>query len=278
MPDPFYQQQPQPQPLQPARPQPPANSLGQRLKQFFAPILILLKFGLPMLKMGGSMIFALVIYSMAFGWQFAVGFIILLFIHEMGHLIAAKIVGLKVTLPLFIPFLGAVIALREAPRNAWIEAIIGIGGPLLGSIGAFLVACGYFLTGKEIFLVLGYTGMFLNLFNLIPIVPLDGGRIVSAISPWLWVLGLLIMVPYLIFRASMGGAVNGTVSFVILLIVLTSFPRVIALFRKRTQLQMRYYECTPTQRCVMALLYFSLLASLYLGMGFIKNLMPPGAF
>ena len=290
MPDPFYQQQqPQPQPLQPAQPQPPPNTLGQRLKRLFAPILVFLatafkwllpalKFGLPILKMGGSMIIALVFYSMAFGWQFAVGFIILLFIHEMGHLIAARIVGLKVTLPLFIPFLGAVIALKEAPRNAWIEAIIGIGGPLLGSLGAFAVACCYFFTGKEIFLVLGYTGLFLNLFNMIPIVPLDGGRIVAAISPWLWVLGLLIMVPYLVYRATMGGAVNETVSFVILLIVLTSFRRVLALFRKRTQLQMRYYECTPTQRCVMALLYFSLLASLYLGMGFIKNLLPPGAF
>lgn len=292
MPDPFYQQPPQQQPLPPTQPQqrqPPANTLGQRLKRLFAPILVAfataakwllpaLKFGLPILKMGGSMIFALAIYSWAFGWQFAVGFIILLFIHEMGHLIAAKIVGLKVTLPLFIPFLGAVIALKEAPRNAWIEAIIGIGGPLLGSVGAFAVACGYFFTGKEIFLVLGYTGMFLNLFNLVPIVPLDGGRIVSAISPWLWVLGLLIMVPYLIWRASMGGVVNGTVSFIILLIVLTSFRRVMALFRRRSQLQMRYFECTPTQRCVMALLYFSLLASLYLGMGFIKNLMPPGAF
>ena len=292
MPDPFYQQPPQPQPLPPSQPQqrqPPPNTLGQRLKRLFAPILVALatagkwvlpalKFGLPMLKMGGSMIIALVIYSWAFGWQFAVGFIILLFIHEMGHLIAAKMVGLKVTLPYFIPYLGAVIALKEAPRNAWIEAIIGIGGPLLGSIGAFAVACGYFLTGKEIFLVLGYTGMFLNLFNLVPIVPLDVGRIVSAISPWLWVLGLLILVPYLIWRASMGGVVNGTVSFVILLIVLSSFRRVMALFRRRSQMQMRYFECTPTQRCVMALLYFSLLASLYLGMGFIKHLMPQGAF
>jgi len=264
-------------------------TLSQRLKRLFAPLLVALaaagkwillglKFGLPFIKMGGSMIVALVIYSMAFGWQFALGFILLLFIHEMGHVIAARYVGLKVSLPLFIPFMGAVIMLREMPRNAWIESIIGIGGPLLGSLGALAASSCYFFTGNQLFLALGYTGLFLNLFNLVPIVPLDGGRIVSAISPWLWVLGLAILVPYLIYRAIQGSLLNGAVSFIIILIVLTSLPRVLALFRRRTPAQLRYFECTPSQRIIMALLYFSLIATLYLGMGFIKNLMPRGSF
>jgi len=265
------------------------QTFGQRVKQLLAPVAVLLatagkwllpllKFGWPIFKMSGFMLISLFFYSRAFGWPFAVGFILLLFVHEMGHLIAARMVGLKVGLPVFIPFMGAVIALKEAPRNAWIESIVGIGGPVLGSLGALAVACCYFLTGHQIFLVLAYTGFFLNLFNLIPIVPLDGGRIVSAISPWLWVAGLVILISYLMLRLTVGGFLNGTVSFIILLIVLTSFPRVLALFRRRTPEQMRYFECTPAQRGLMAFLYFSLLASLYLGMGFIKGLMPPGAF
>ena len=94
------------------------QTFRQRVKQLFAPVLvglaaagkwllIGLKVALPLLKMGGSMLFAVAIYSMAFGWQFAVGFILLLFVHEMGHLIAARMVGLKVSLPVFIPFFGA---------------------------------------------------------------------------------------------------------------------------------------------------------------------------
>jgi len=258
------------------------QTFRQRVKELLAPVAVVLatagkfllpvlKFGWPIFKMSGFMLISLFFYSRAFGWPFAAGFIVLLFVHEMGHLIAARMVGLKVGLPVFIPFMGALIALKEAPRNAWIESIVGVGGPLLGSLGAAAVASCYYLTGNQIFLVLGYTGFFLNLFNLIPIVPLDGGRIVSAISPWLWVVGLVILVPYLIMlRSGMG--------FIILLIVLTSIPRVLALFRKRTPEQMRYFECTPGQRAIMAILYFGLLASLYIGMGFLKNLMPPGAF
>jgi Zn-dependent protease len=254
----------------------------QRVKQLLAPVavaiaagwkwvLIGLKFGLPLLKVGGTMLISLFIYSMAFGWPFAAGFILLLFIHEMGHLIAARLVGLKVGLPMFIPFMGAVIALREAPRNAWIESIIGIGGPLLGSAGALMVASCYFVTGNSLFLALGYFGFFLNLFNLIPIVPLDGGRIVSAISPWLWVVGLVILVPYLLH-------LGGPFIFIPLFIVFMSLPRVIALFRRRTAFGRRYFECTPAQRTIMALLYFGLLAFLFIGMGYIKHLMPPSAY
>jgi Zn-dependent protease len=217
-------------------------------------------------------------YAMAFGWRFAIGFILLIFIHEMGHVIAARAVGLKVSLPLFIPFFGAMIMMREMPRNAWIEAIVGIGGPLLGSLGALAAASCYFFTGHQIFLALGYIGFFLNLFNLIPIVPLDGGRIVSAISPWLWVVGLAILIPYLAMRAFDGNFLNGAAGIFVLIIVLTSIPRVVALFRKRTPEQARYFECSPMQRCIMALLYFGLLASLYVGMGFLRGHMQADSF
>jgi Zn-dependent protease len=261
------------------------QTFGQRVKQLLAPVAMALAAGgklllmaLPLLKMGGSMLIAFAAYAWLFGWRFAAGVIILIFIHEMGHLIAARFVGLKVSLPLFIPFFGARILLQEMPRNAWIEAIIGVGGPLLGSLGAVATLACYFYTGNQLFLVIGYFGFFINLFNLVPIVPLDGGRIVSAISPWLWILGLAILVPYLAFRALHGGFFYIPAAIFILFIVFTSLPRVAGLFRNRSAEQARYFECTPAQRCVMAVLYFGLIGGLYMGMVFTRNLMAPGSF
>jgi Zn-dependent protease len=110
----------------------------QKAKKFLAPVgvglavffkfLVKLKFLLPVLKTGGTMILSIGAYALAWGWRFAVGFVLLLFVHECGHLLAAKRHGLKVGAPVFIPFMGALIALKEAPRNAWIEAEVGIGG------------------------------------------------------------------------------------------------------------------------------------------------------
>jgi len=169
-------------------------------------------------------------------------------------------------LPVFIPFMGALIALKEAPRNAWVEAIVGIGGPVLGSLGALAVWLLYFVTGNQFFLALGYTGFFLNLFNLIPIVPMDGGRIVAAISPWLWLIGFALLIPVLIWSWNI----------IILLLVFLSFPRVMALFRRRTDDELRYFVCTAAQRTTISLLYFTLLAGLALLMYYTHQLMPPG--
>jgi Zn-dependent protease len=277
----IMEQLPQPQPVpqpQTAQPQQPGapQTLGQRIKQFFAPLLValaaagkfilpILKFGWPLLKMGGFMFLSVWVYARIWGWAFAVGFVVLIFIHECGHLIAARLVGLKVGLPVFIPFMGALIALKEAPRNAWIEAIVGIGGPLLGTAGAAVALGCYYVTGNPFFAALAYVGFLINLFNLIPVVPLDGGRIVSAISPWLWVIGLVILIPYIIIHAS-------GFSIIIILLVLLSFRRIVALFRPRSPEQQRYFECTPSQRATMAILYFGLLAGLMYGMVFARTI------
>src|SRR6202795_5327839 len=102
-------------------------------------LLPLLKFFPILLKSGGTMLLMIWIYTQIWGWQFALGFVLLLLVHETGHLIVAKKFGLKVGAPVFIPFMGAFIALKEAPRNAGMEACVGLGGPMLGSIGA--LAC-----------------------------------------------------------------------------------------------------------------------------------------
>src|SRR5258707_12237750 len=107
-----------------------------KLKFFILPALNFLPI---LLKSGGTMVLMIWVYTMMWGWKFAVGFVVLLLVHECGHLIVAKKFGLKVGAPVFIPFMGAFIALKEAPRNAWIEACVGIGGAMLRSFGA--LAC-----------------------------------------------------------------------------------------------------------------------------------------
>jgi Zn-dependent protease len=152
-----------------------------------------------MLKMGSAVIMAIsilisvLVYAVAFGYNFAIGFVLLLLIHEWGHLLASRVVGLKVSSPIFIPFIGAVIRVRELPANAKIEANIAIGGPALGTLSALCCLVCYLWTDSLFMLVLSYTACLLNLFNLIPCDPLDGGHISIAISHRLWWLGSLVI-------------------------------------------------------------------------------------
>jgi Zn-dependent protease len=139
---------------------------------------------------GGTMLVSVVVYAFVYGWRYAVGFVALLFVHESGHYIAAKRRGLDVGAPTFIPFVGAWIELKQMPHDAETEAYVGLGGPLLGTLGALVC---YFLARSydaTWLLAVSYAGFFLNLFNLIPLSPLDGGRITAVLSPRIWLLGV----------------------------------------------------------------------------------------
>lgn len=236
----------------------------EKLKRVLAPIGVVFvaffKYVPLVLKTGGSMLLMIWVYAMFWGAWFAVGFVLLIFVHECGHLIAAKRLGLKVGAPVFIPFMGAIIALKEAPRNAWIESQVGISGPLLGTVGAVACELIYLATGNWMFRSLAYTGFFLNLFNLMPVGPLDGGRIVTALSPWLWILGFAILVFLTVTHFN----------FILLLILIFSLPRLFFLFRKKSEIELRYFEVTPAQRWIMAALYFGLIAFLVIGMQMTK--------
>ena len=253
------------------RMEPVKPSVGQKIKKALGPVgvvivaifskfkllvLPVIKFLPVFLKTGGTMMLSIWVYAMAWGWPFAAGFVVLIFIHECGHLLVAKKFGLKVSAPMFIPFMGAFIALKDAPRNAWMEAWVGIGGPLLGTLGACASQGLYLATDNQLFRALAYTGFFLNLFNLAPIGFLDGGRIVTAVSPWLWVAGLVIV----------GAMVFTHPNFLLILILLMSLPRLFSLFRAKSDAEKRYFEVTPAQRWTMALMYFGLVAFLVAGM------------
>ena len=234
------------------------TAAGVLVVKFFSAIKFFL---LPLLKTGGSMLISIWVYSLLYGWWFGVGFVILIFVHECGHLLAAKRIGLHVGLPVFIPFMGAVIALKEAPRNAWIEAQVGIGGPLLGSLGAGVCGLIYLGTGNPLFLALANVGFMLNLFNLVPIGPLDGGRIVTAISPWLWIVGYALMAIYTVVSV-----MAGRFSLLLFIILIISTPRLISLFRPKSAEQQRFFEVAPAQRLIIATMYFGLILLLVWGM------------
>jgi Zn-dependent protease len=142
------------------------------------------------LKTGLSMLLSIFVYQYSFGLQGAVGFVFLILIHELGHVVANIYYGIRASPPIFIPYVGAVINLRQSPPNARVEAIIGIAGPVAGTIASLARFVFYLATGSELFLELAWFGFTMNLFNLLPVPPLDGGRVAAAISPWFWIVGL----------------------------------------------------------------------------------------
>ena len=170
---------------------------------------------------GGSMLLSIVIYGKLFGWRYAVGFVALLWIHEMGHFVAARQRGLQVGLPTFIPFVGAWINLKDQNLDPETTAFVGMAGPLLGSTGAFVVFLAATYYQLPWLMALAYAGFILNLFNLIPLSPLDGGHIVGVISPKLWILGIPLLVGLYFWRPNP----------LLVIIAIMAVPRLLSLFR-----------------------------------------------
>jgi Zn-dependent protease len=233
----------------------PFIALGLLLWKFKFVLAAIFKFKI--FTTSASMLVSLGAYAWLWGWKFALGFILLLFVHELGHYLEARRQGLDVGAPVFIPFLGAAILLKENPLNAWREAQVAIAGPIVGSIGAAVV----WLIGErqdsELLVALGFTGFFLNLFNLLPVVPLDGGRIAAAIHPALWFVGFLGLVG-LAFVAP-----NPLLIIIALIVGLELWRR----WQERGMAEAEgYYKVEPWQRVAAAIGYFGLAVLLVLGM------------
>jgi Zn-dependent protease len=251
------------------RPEPRRQSaIRRRLSAFGAAIVALLaKFKavlllLPKLKLltsSGTILVSLAAYALLWGWPFAAGFIALLFVHEMGHVIALRREGIKASAPMFIPFLGAVIASRSLGDNALAEARVGLAGPILGSIGAAACILVWHATGSDIWRALAYTGFFLNLFNLLPVVPLDGGRAMAAMAPWMWFVGLAAMIPLAILFP------NPIILLILLFAGFETYKRW-QLRRSASPDQQAYYRVRPLDRALVAGVYLSLIALLVVGM------------
>ena len=205
------------------------------------------------------MLVSVAAYALFWGWTFAVGFVVLLLVHEMGHVIALRREGIKASAPMFIPFLGAVVAAKSLGRNALAEARVGLAGPVLGSLGALAAALIGVATGHEFWYALAFTGFFLNLFNLLPVVPLDGGRAMAAMAPWMWFAG---------FAGLIAVAFIWPNPIMILILVVGGLEtwRRWKLRKSGDPAQETYYKVSPVNRALVAAVYIGLIAVLAIGM------------
>lgn len=153
------------------------------------------KFGVTLL----SMIVSMWAYALYYGWKFAVAIVYLIFVHEMGHLVAAKRKGIQTSPAVFIPFAGALISMKEQPRDAETESYLAYGGPLAGLISFLPAIPLYYWTEDPFWGLVIFLGAMINLFNLLPVSPLDGGRIVSVLSTKIWFVGLALLGVLLFF-------------------------------------------------------------------------------
>ena len=254
---------------QPIHPEPGWKSAAKKLwGPLLAAGLLLLKFGaklkallflLPKLKLfttSASMLVSIGAYALIWGFPFAVGFVLLLLVHELGHVIQLRREGIEASAPMFIPFLGAMIVAKSMGDDAAAEARVGLAGPIIGSLAA-LVPLGIWLaTGEEFWQALAYVGFFINLLNLLPVLPLNGGRAMAALSPWVWIAGF-------------AGLIALTFAFpnpILLLVLLFGGIETWRRWKARNTPEGRAYHRIPGRtRALVAVVYLGLAALLAVG-------------
>ena len=251
----------------------PGSGRGFDWRKLLAPLgaaaLVLVKFGaklkallllLPKIKVfstSATMLVSIGAYSLIWGGMFAVGFVVLLFVHEMGHVIQLRREGIEASAPMFIPFLGAVVWAKSLGDNAAAEARVGLAGPVLGTLGTAALIPIASVTGNDLFQALAFTGFFLNLFNLLPVVPLDGGRAMAALSPAMWFVGF----------AGLVALVFVFPNPIILLIVLFGAMETWRRWQERKSPEAQeYYRVSPRDRFLVAAVYLALVVLLTFGM------------
>ncbi len=243
----------------------PLTAIGLLLAKFKGLLFLLLK--VKFIGTALTMLLSVGAYALLFPVWFAVGIVVLIWVHEMGHVLQLKREGIKASAPMFIPFLGAFVAMKEMPKNALAEARVGLAGPVLGTLGGLGVLGVYAWTQNPLFLGLAYFNFLINLFNLAPILPLDGGRAVGALSPAFWLLGLAVMAA-LFFVAP-----------IIFLIVLLGAPELWRRWKTRnTPEGQAYNKIALRHRIMVGAVYIGLLVTLALLMAatFIPD--PAGQF
>jgi Zn-dependent protease len=262
-----------PGPAEPgSRPQRPAQEHDSFFRRRIAPLgvaliallaklksVLLILGQVKLLATAGTMFVSVVAYATIWGFSFALGFVILLLVHEMGHVIALRREGIKASAPMFIPFMGALITARSLGEDALAEARTGLAGPILGSIGAAVCVVIWQITGHDYWRALAFTGFLLNLFNLLPVVPLDGGRAMAAMAPWMWFVG---------FAAMIVLAVIWPNPIILIIVVFAAFETWRRWKQRRAggAEQETYYRVSARNRALVAVTYLTLIALLVIGM------------
>jgi Zn-dependent protease len=259
----------------------PLQQLGDRLFIFFLPVLKGL-FALvdmlgslrrvpPVVWTVGSALISIAIYSSRLGWKLSAGFITLLMVHELGHVAAARYYGISISTPLFLPYLGAFLAIKQPLRNAFEEAVLGISGPLLGTIGSLACWGVSHVTGSLLFAEIAFGSMIMNLVNLTPLGFLDGGHVAALFHKRIWIIGYLIM-------AVMAWYIRAPMMILSLFIML---PMVIGIFFKKSR-ENRFAQgqddvrVALSRRLIMGTLYLGLIALLAASVAliFVKDIAP----
>jgi Zn-dependent protease len=234
----------------------PIAVLGAIFWKFKAAALAVFKFKFVGTALSGLV--SIAAYALLWSWWFAVGLVVLLFIHEMGHVLEARRQGLPATAPMFIPFLGALITLKQLPHDVWREARVALAGPIVGSLGALAFWIVGAVTQRDFFTAMAYVGFFLNLFNLLPIAPLDGGRAVAALHPAFWIVGLVGLVALLFVAPNP----------ILILILVIGGLEVWNRWRNRHTPEAReYYSISTGKRIAVGVTYLGLAALLVVAMG-----------
>jgi Zn-dependent protease len=221
--------------------------------------LLLLLPKLKVLTTASSMLLSVGAYALLWGPAFGVGFVALLFVHEMGHYVQMRREGVRPGWMVFIPFMGAAVGARSLGGSALAEARVGLAGPVLGTLGAGAVALIGVLTGSGFWYALAFTGFFLNLFNLLPVLPLDGGRAMAAMAPWMWFLGFGGVVVLALLHPNP----------IIWLIAILGGFEVYRRWRGRRggeEGNAAYYRVRPLHRLLVGAVYFALIGTLVAGM------------
>jgi Zn-dependent protease len=196
-----------------------------------------------------TMLLSIGAYALEWGWAFAAGFVLLIFVHEMGHAVALRREGIPAGAPVFIPFVGAFIAMHGRPRDAAVEARVAMAGPLIGSLAAWLTLGAGLAWPQPLLVALGHTAVLLNLFNLVPVPPLDGGRIAGAFTRTYWVLGYAVGVVALVLTRSP-------------LLLIVMIVGLVTLMRRWRDPVPGYDALSARQRATIALAYTALVAAL----------------
>ena len=207
----------------------------------------------------GSMLVTVGAYSMFFGWPYAVGMVGLITVHEAGHALVMLQRGIPFSPMVFVPFMGAAIQMNRRPRDAWEDALVAFGGPVLGSLGAAAVGVAGHATDSQLLIALADFGLMINLFNLLPLGSMDGGRIAGALSPWMNVAGLAGGV-----GLAYTGAIHNPVFYLILLA--GGYETFMKFYDPAAYLSPNYYKITPGQRAAIGLGYVGLIIFLAFAM------------
>jgi Zn-dependent protease len=218
----------------------------------------LAKFGAILFKLKafvvvGSMAVSIAAYASLWGWKFAVGFVLLIFVHEMGHVVMLRARGIKAGAPVFLPFLGAFVSMKSAPRSVYEEAESALAGPLAGTIGALALAWVAHADGSGLLRSLAFTGMLINLFNLLPALPLDGGRVAGALHPAIWVVGLI---------ALLGLEIHSPSPVLLLVLVLGSYELWHRFRGRNSAASKAYLDLSSKQRLRVGTAYVGLIVVL----------------